>query len=104
MAVGKLLRKAIASYNDFQEARAYTYGYYDWRPAHFNAETDFLERITCNYIRHQLTDYEDQLDTMFGKVGTTAGYTLLKEKITKAIAQAYPNLRADINTLKQAAQ
>jgi hypothetical protein len=57
-----------------------------------NSDQAFLDRITVNYIRHQLTDYEQRLGLLFGRVGTKEAYPILKEKILDAIAENYPEL------------
>jgi hypothetical protein len=58
-------------------------------------DEDFLCRITVNYVRHQMTNYEDSLRKIAGKVGTKEAYLHLKSKVLDAIAEAYPELAAE---------
>ena len=51
-----------------------------------------LERLTVNYIRHQLTSYDQCLGLIFSKVGKKEGYRLLKERIYNCISESYPEL------------
>ena len=52
----------------------------------------FLNRIAVNYLRHELTIYEDELVRMFGKIGAVEGRPLLKERILDLIGDSYPFL------------
>jgi hypothetical protein len=87
-----LVKLAVDNYNEHHSWIAYERGYDDWRPATVNSEVGFLARIAVNYLRHQMTDYEEKIERMFGKTGTKAGYILLNRKIYGAIDKAYPNL------------
>ena len=51
-----------------------------------------LERLTVNYIRHQLTSYDQCLGLIFSKVGKKEGYRLLIERIYNCISESYPEL------------
>ena len=59
------------------------------------ANRSFLDRISVNYLRHQETDYEEELEHLFGAVGRVEGYLRVKDKVLAAIARAYPHLRAE---------
>ena len=54
-----------------------------------------LERLTVNYIRHQLTSYDQCLGLIFSRVGKKEGYRLLKERIYKCISESYPELTGE---------
>jgi len=56
-------------------------------------DSAFLSRITVNYIRHNLTNYEDLLEELEGKVGKYEAYIKLKNKILEKIAEVYPDLK-----------
>lgn len=76
---------AISAYNDWNE--------YNGRYADKNSSLEFLNRITINFIRHQLTDYEAKLKKIEGKTGTNEAYAAqLRPIVDKAIEQAYPEL------------
>ena len=51
-----------------------------------------LERLTVNYIRHQLTSYDYYLKLIVSKVGKKEGYRLLIERIYNCISESYPEL------------
>lgn len=50
----------------------------------------FLNRICVNYLRHELTTYDDIIDSIKGHVGKDKAYALLKAKVLDVIAAAYP--------------
>lgn len=56
---------------------------------------EFLERITVNYLRHELSSYENHLTRVAGQVGAEDAYWRIKEKVLDAIAGAYPHLAAE---------
>ena len=70
---------AIESYNSHN-------GYNEY----FDYTKEFLDRITVNYIRHELTNYEEDLDLIFGKVGKIKAYELLNTFVYDKIKKAYP--------------
>lgn len=47
-------------------------------------EDEHVQRWMLNYLRHACTDYEKQLNTLFGKVGTELAYELLRSRINDA--------------------
>ncbi len=57
--------------------------------ANLHSDPECLHRISRNYIRHNLTDYEDRLHQLFGKVGTEQAYARLKKRINRAISKVY---------------
>lgn len=79
-----LIKNACDHYNDLWDSR----GRDDKRASPSNDER-FLNRIAVNYLRHELTTYENELERMFGKVGAAEGRSLLKEKILYLISEAY---------------
>ena len=97
---GELVTLACAAYNDLWEDR----GRFEKR-ASPRDDPAFLNRIAVNYLRHECSHYEDELDDLFGKVGASPAYVLLRRRIMVAIKEAYPELakaiRADENRAKQ---
>jgi hypothetical protein len=57
-----------------------------------DASRQFLDRIAVNYIRHQMTSYDERLEEIAGRTGITEAITLVRQKIYSAIADAYPEL------------
>lgn len=55
-----------------------------------SSDESFIARITTNYLRHQCTKYEKELDVMFGVTGKDLGHDILKARINNAIHAKYP--------------
>lgn len=54
------------------------------------------DRIVVNYIRHQLTEYEEILvEKINGIVGTQEAYIILKTRILNLIAEKYPQFKVE---------
>jgi len=72
------------------------------RYAKADSEPEFLRRITVNYLRHELSDYERRLNTLKkGAVGKREAYHLIREKVLNSIAEAYPSLREECERQKE---
>lgn len=53
---------------------------------------EFLDRICVNYLRHCLTDYDEQLDKLRGQVGVDEARLIVQEAVYYAIWESYPHL------------
>lgn len=84
----ELFQKAIEHYNQLWIDR----GKYNKLNNTENPDEEFLIRISNNYLRHCLTDYEFKLRAIKSKVGTKAAYYLIKKKIQEEIVSIYPFL------------
>ena len=51
---------------------------------------DVLHRWAVNYIRHDLTRYDKDLDLIKGRTGKQAAYGIIKRETLLKIAEAYP--------------
>jgi len=93
----KVYRRAIKSFNQWQYDKQWRYESYDGsgEQASINSDPAFLARIAVNYIRHELTGYDQQLECLFGKTGKAGGYMILNHKIYHAIADKWPALREE---------
>lgn len=80
-----ITQSAIQAYNKFHQ---------DEQVSH-NNNISFLNRITVNYLRHKLTNYDEKLNVLFGKVGKDEAYVLLNKKIYKKISDQYPDLSSE---------
>src|SRR5262245_52612751 len=60
--------------------------------ASIHSDPKFLERITLNFIRHQLTRYAGLLAAIQGKIGKAEAYQLLKARVIEEIHRTYPEL------------
>lgn len=69
--------------------------YHPDEPASHNHSISFLNRITVNYLRHKLTNYDEKLNVLFGKVGKDEAYQLLNQMIYKKISEEYPGLATE---------
>jgi hypothetical protein len=67
-------------------------------------EPAFLERITVNFIRHELTEYDAALWEFAGKTGIVLAVAEIRSRVYSAIAQAYPALGAECERQIQARQ
>jgi len=84
----ELTRRACDSYNAFTDGGLY---------ASPHSDSGFLARITVNYLRHQLSCYEETLDEITGRVGAGGAYLDVKDKVLNAIGDTYPNLYDECN-------
>lgn len=48
------------------------------------------DREIVNFIRHELTSYDYDLGELYQRVGRSAGYDIITEKVYEAIEKAYP--------------
>lgn len=97
--------RAIESYNQRQIDRQIYRDRYESYTASKNSDPAFLRRITVNYIRHELTEYDAHLDSTFGQIGTDAANERIRNRVLAAIAEAYPALREEaLNQMWRRAQ
>ena len=83
LKLSRLQQLAIDSYN----ARSHGHSF-----ASRNDDPAFLERITVNFVRHELTQYDQALWEAAGKTGIAQAVTEIRRRVYGAIAQAYPSL------------
>lgn len=81
--VSNVRSRAINSYNFRSEGYSF---------ASSSVDPVFLERITVNYIRHELTEYDEALMEVAGKAGVSQAVAEIRQRVYSAIAQAYPEL------------
>ena len=81
----QLVCLAVDHYNDLHMAR----GNYD-KCATKNDDLSFIARITANMLRHHFSDYENELNRLFGKVGREEGYIRLRQRVMNRIYEVYP--------------
>jgi Zn-finger nucleic acid-binding protein len=83
----ELRRRAIASYNSLWLDRGKLH-----KRATASDDPDFLDRITRNYARHHLVDYDSILTQLSGRVGKNDAYWLFKNRVMARIYELYPHL------------
>lgn len=96
-----VLVNSIKSYNEFHEEISMEYGHFDFRPVDAKADSDFLERIEVNYIRHNLTEYDRELEEMAGKIGVHEAVIKIKNTILDGISEKYPELKGECQKQKR---
>lgn len=82
-----LIRLSIQSYNDFYGDRDY------FSPSTRKSNPEFLDRICVNYLRHELTSYDDELFEIYNKTGKQLAYKIIKTSVLELIAEKYPYLK-----------
>lgn len=87
----KLRERAVSHYNDMQAERA---DWYDFDPVDVQGAPDeFYQRIEVNYLRHQGTKYDRELDTYIGATGVRDAVDMVREHVYGLIAAEYPHLK-----------
>lgn len=89
LSLEAVVKKAIESYNVYHSMLYIERGH-DYEPADRNSDPAFLERITVNYIRHHLTEYDDHLEELAGRIGVHEATKTIRRRIYAEIASVYP--------------
>lgn len=87
----KLKRLTQASLDDWYMYRELNYHSYDEFAYHEATDWDIV-----NYIRHNLTNYDDELTRLANRVGRQEGFKLISRKIYAEILKVYPEYRTTI--------
>lgn len=92
----ELFKQAVKHYNNHKDTinardNRFHYEFIENIPE----EGEFLYRISGNYIRHCLTDYDKILRNKAKKVGIDEVYCLLKRKILDEVSSLYPFIKPD---------
>lgn len=82
-----LHKRAVGHYHRRQLERL------DYDPG--NPQGQMLDRLCVNFVRHELTRYDEHLAELFGRIGKEAAVFAIREKVYGAIAAAYPYLAAE---------
>jgi len=70
----------------------------------YEAQDHVRLRWTVNYIRHELTTYDDNLYQIKGCVGVRQAYNRYKDAVLNQIARIYPDTKDECERQKQAMQ
>jgi len=82
----RIFQRAVNHYNDLWAER----GCYDKYISHYSClDDDTLERLTANYVRHIMTDYDKTLNELSGKVGANIAHSYLQETINRKVHEKY---------------
>ena len=85
MNIKKLYRRACEHYNEIH----YEHGKWAY-PKYCN--TEFLSRISVNFLRHECSEYEEHLEELYGVTGKEVAYETIKRRVNEAIYNMYPEL------------
>ncbi len=80
-----MFENAIEYYNMLWSYKGKDKYIYDYR----DLDTETLERLTANYVRHGLTDYDYALSQLFNCVGVGAAHAILQERINTLVHDKY---------------
>ena len=93
LTIKKVRKYAISDKQDWYDYQASMRSYNcDYRCAK-NADESTVRRWMVNYIRHNLTQYDDVLFEMCGRVGCHDEYYHYREAVLAKIAEVYPELK-----------
>jgi hypothetical protein len=82
MPLRDVQRLAIDSYNEWHADAG---GF-----ASHKSESAFLNRISVNFIRHELTEYDHDLEDVAGKTGVSQAVDSIRLNVYGAMGIAYP--------------
>ena len=82
--------RAVASYNRLQEQK-----YLGKLVRQEDCDQGFLDRITVNVIRHDMTSYDRDLEALAGRIEWRPAMSAMRERTYAAIARAHPTLAAE---------
>lgn len=68
-------------------------GQFDRVGSVYRADKETIKRWEINYIRHNLTNYDEELKKLYRKVGKLDAYVNYKEILMKKIYETYPELK-----------
>lgn len=89
----KRLRKlAVASYEDYESYRSW-----DEPPriVEKDAPQEFIQRIEVNFLRHEGTLYDAELEEYAGSTGVREAVDMVRERVYEVIAKEYPYLKKE---------
>lgn len=89
----KRLRKlAVNSYEDIEMERC---GYGIPRTVDKDAPASFIHRIEVNFLRHEATMYDAELEEYAGSTGVREAVDAVRERVYEVIAEEYPHLKKE---------
>lgn len=88
----KRLRKlAVASYEDLEMERNWD----EPRIVDKDAPATFIHRIEVNFLRHEATMYDAELEEYAGSTGVREAVDMVRERVYEVIADEYPHLKKE---------
>lgn len=96
LPVETVTKKAVAHW----ENRQWDRGNFECDAADASEETK--QRWAVNYIRHHLCNYDGELERIAGRIGINDAVSMIRRKVYKAIAVAYPDLAEECSRQAEA--
>lgn len=98
----KYIRYDVRDYADYDEDDIYYFenSYYEYEYIERNAYTapdDVVNRWMVNYIRHKLTNYDEELKRICGRLAREEAYTKYKNILAVEMKKVYPELEREID-------
>lgn len=97
----ELKERAIYNYEQFKRDQYYLRGEYDLSDTYEvdrnNLRDGFIRRITFNYIRHNLANYDYVIENLSGKVGFAEARSYLKNRIYSEAIKIYPFIKGEFD-------
>ena len=96
-----IVQDAINSYNGHKHFITSQRNYedfdndFEFDTASMSSDVSFLKRITVNFLRHKFSNYDEQLEMLFRKIGKHDAYKILNQKIYEKISEVYPELKSE---------
>lgn len=63
----------------------------------YSADDETVKRWMVNFIRHNLSNYDEQLERLVRRTGKDKGYRHYKIKLAEEMKKVYPELKREIN-------
>lgn len=74
----------------------------DWKADSVDfADDETVLRWELNYIRHNLSNYDNELEKLYGKVGKDTVYSKYRNQLMNKIFEVYPELKEEVEKLEQ---
>lgn len=96
----ELKKRTIEAKNVWYNYQELEFGRYDFIRASETTDADVMQRWEVNYIRHNLTSYDQTLFEARGKIGKDDGYIKYKTAVLDKIAEVYPELKDECEAQK----
>jgi len=94
MSKERLIRKACDSFNEWNFERECV------EQATPSSDPEFLQRICVNKLRHEMSDYDHEVDGVAGRVGVTEAYVEIRKRVLDEIARKHPWLAQECERQK----
>jgi len=88
----ELRRQALEHYELLWSER----GRYEKLSRGERTDSAFVARVTVNYLRHQLSSYEAEMDQVKGTVGAAEARAYIRSRVLDAIVSTYPELADEV--------